>query len=208
MAFVAAAPVTSYPSIFGDGSTKNIYSEVFAQIAAQDPANIFQIKVKLSLYNLQQYIKDQINAAEVKGTIKHVEDLDGTFGANFDVTGLGITSAWLGWALDNGENGTTGSAGKVLISTGVYTDPESGLNTTYNNGDTGGENAHLLTAGEIPPLKTANVFGATTGSAFPSIVTLNNSAGTLGSVNVNTGTPTAHENRMPYKAVYRVVKVE
>jgi hypothetical protein len=41
--------------------------------------------------------------------------------ANFDSTGLGTSDAFLGWAVTNGENGTTNDDGKVSIAFGsVY----------------------------------------------------------------------------------------
>jgi hypothetical protein len=150
MAFVTGNPVTSLLSPFGDGSSKNIYSEIKAVIAAQDPTNIFQIKISTSLYNLQLYIQDQIYRSETKGTIKEVYDLDGTFRANFDSTGLGITRRWLGWALDNEENETPGSVGMATIAAGTYTDPVSGLETIYTAGIPIGERLHVLTPTETP----------------------------------------------------------
>jgi len=209
MAFVLAAPVTSYPSIFGDGSTKNIYSEIFATIAAQDPTNYSQIKIGLTLYNLQQYVKDQINASETKGTIKEVYDLDGLFLTNFNSDGAGVTPPWIGWQLDNGNAGTPGSAGKVLVGAGVYTDPVSGLETTYVSGDTGGEINHTLTVDEMPSHThtTAQIFD-TGGGSGPHPITTTAISRTNAGLTINpTGGGLAHNNMQPYGVAYRVVKV-
>jgi len=207
MAFVANAPVTSTPGIFGDGSTKALYSEVFAGVAAQDPSNTSQIKIKTTLYNLQQYIKDQINAAEPKGTIKEVYDLDGTFLDNFNTDGLGVTPKWINWALDNGNNGTPGSAGKVLVAAGVYTDPVSGLETTFVAGDTGGELAHKLTVAEMPSHthpQGADVYYST--GSGSSHTAGDSGSGSRGNT-LATGGDTPHNNMQPYNVPYRVVKI-
>ena len=206
-AFVRGGAVTSYPSIFGDGSTKNIYTETKAVVAAQDPTNQFQIKIGLSLYNLQQYIKDQINASEVKGTIKEIYDLDGTFLLNFDTDGLGVTPAWTGWALDNGNFDTPGSAGKVIVGAGVYTDPVSGLQTTFVNRATDGEISHVLTIPEMPshshPQRADIYNNAAAGTTPPAG---QDGSGTRGAT-LPTGGDQPHNNMQPYNVAYRVVKI-
>lgn len=206
-AFVAGAAVSSFPEVFGDGSTKNIYSEVFATIAAQDPTNTYQIKVKTTLYNLQQYVKDQINAAEVKGTVKTIYDLDGTFLENFNTDGLGVTPAWINWALDNGNYGTPGSAGMVIIGVGTYTDPVSGLQTNYPYPSTGGEMNHTLSVAEMPAhshQQGADVY-YTVGSGG-SHAAGDSGNGARGNT-LSTGGGGAHNNMQPYRTAYRVVKI-
>jgi len=204
-AIVTGGVVTSTPWPFGDGSTKNLYSEQKAVIANQDPTNPTQIKIGLTLYNLQQYITDQINAAEPKGTIKHIYDLDGTFATNFDTYGLGVTTAWIGWALDNGNNGTPGSAGMVLVGAGLYTDPTSSQQTTYNNENTGGEINHTLTIAEMPshthPMNAGTEYHTYGNGGDHPLVEGS------GLITGATGGGSAHNNMQPYKVCYRVVKI-
>jgi len=152
-AFVAAAPALSNLQTFGDGSTKNINSEVKAVIADEDRANRKQIKVKITLYNLSSYVQDQVYQAEPKGAIKELYDLDGNFLiTNCDASGLGVTPRWINWALDNGNNGTPGSAGMALIGAGDYFDPDN-HKTTYTEGVPVGERIHAVSANEsgVPP---------------------------------------------------------
>ena len=205
-AITTGSLTTSTPLSFADGSTKDIYSEAKAVVAAKDQANSQQIIIKTTLYNLQQYIKDQINASEPIGTIKEMYDLDGTFMSNFDTTGKGITVAWQGWALDNGNNGTPGSAGRVLIGAGVL-----GVES-YNYGAIGGESTHTLLTPEMPsftvdtPINAEHYTTQSGGSDHPY-----GAAGPAERTDILTSNPVGsdqpHNNMQPYKVVYRVVKV-
>jgi len=210
MAFVRGGAVTSYPSTFADGSTKNLYSEAKAVIAAQDVDNIYQIKVTTTLYNLQSYIQDQVYQSEVKGTIKEVYDLDGTFLANFDDSGLGVTPRWLNWARDNGNNGTPGSAGMVIIGAGTYTDPVSGQQTVYANGVPLGETKHALTAAENAPhthtLPSNPTSIEDTGTA--TYIGLTQNPGKAPGSTGSSGLGTPHNNMQPSMPAYRVVKIK
>lgn len=211
-AFIAGSVVTSKPMIFGDGSTKNIYSEQKAIIADQDPGNNTQIKIKTKLYDVRQYIQDQIYNSEEKGTIKELYDLSGidpgepgSFLANFDNTGLGVTPRWLGWALDNGNNGTRGSAGMALIAAGTYTDPISGEETVYTEGDEVGARTSKITAAESPTpaglvTGTFGPVGKPGDGGGPSVKYVT----TLSAAAAATA---ARSNMQPSMPAYRVVKI-
>jgi len=206
-AMVLGAPVTSTPWPFADGSIKNLYSETMAVVGPQTVLNIYQIKIGLTLFTLQTYIQAQINASEQKGTIKEVYDLDGTFLANFNTDGLGVTPYWINWALDNGNYGTRGSAGKVIVGAGVFTDPVTGLQTTYVDNTNGGELNHVLTTAEMPShshQQGADVY-YTTGSGG-SHAAGDSGAGARGNT-LATGGGAGHNNMQPYNVAYRVVKI-
>jgi hypothetical protein len=143
-AIILGNATTSVPWPFADGSSKNLYSEIKAVVGVQDPNNNTQLKIKTTLYNLQLYIQDQIYQSETIGTIKTIKDSTGTFIDNFDENGNGVTPRWINWAIDKD------SAGRAIIGAGIYTDPISGLETTYAPGATLGEVDHVLTPTEAP----------------------------------------------------------
>lgn len=225
-AIAAAAPIATDMMQFGNGSNYNTYSEVKAAVVASTLSNVQEIKIGATLYNITRYIQDTVLSAEVKGTIKHIHDLDGTFAANFDSSGLGITPRWNGWALDNGNNGTPGSAGRTLIAQGTYTDTVTGLQTTFNDGDKVGEQNHKLTVAELPAhthftfanstqFSLPNIPDATTAAAIsgdyggnPDAYLIGRSSGTANiGLTSPTGSSTAHNNMPPSMVVYRVMKV-
>jgi hypothetical protein len=201
MAITAGAVVASNPQPFADGSTQNIYSEQKAVVAAMDTSNTQQIIIKTTLYSLQQYIQDQVNANEPTGTIKELYDFDGTFRSNFDASGLGNKPAWMGWALDNGNNGTPGSAGRVLIGVGV-----NGSNT-YSYGDVGGEINHQLSVDEMPSHNHSYNIRVFSGGTYSDTTDTGHSTSDNAMITGNTGGDNPHNNMQPYKVVYRVVKV-
>lgn len=212
MAIVTGAVVASVLRPFADGSNKNLYSEQKAVVDVQDAGNPFQMKITTSLYNLQQYIKDQINASERKGTIKELYDLSGitpgqpgSFLANFDSTGLGVTPAWMGWARDNGNNGTPGSVGSTLINDGEFTDPLDGAVTNYVAGQQYGALKQKLTldkqatpAGLIITLDGPHGKPADGGGAAEYYVRTVSAAAVAANAITQLG---------PTTAVYRVVKI-
>ena len=205
--FITGPVVASNPKPFADGSTKNIYSEQKAIITAQDPSNTTQIKIGITLYDLNEYMIDLIYQSETKGTIKEIYDLDGTFkSTNFDRTGLGVTRRWIGWAIDNANNGTPGSAGQVLVASGTYTDPESGAETIYVDGDNYGTIGVTLTAAEIPKLESEETFIKDGGGHLSSFAS-GNDAQDLRPLNINEGGGGPHENRQPSKGITRLVKI-
>jgi hypothetical protein len=211
-----AVPVNTDMMQFGNGSNYNTYSEVKAVVVNATGTNVQEIKVKTTLYNITQYIQDTVLAAEVKGTIKEIYDLDGTFIGNFDTTGLGITPRWDGWALDNASNGTRGSAGAVIIGAGTYTAPVTGLQTVYNDGDSGGEKDHLLTVNEMPihghTIATSDSPSSGSDGADPvrssSGGGVNSRGGAGAGKTIGTaGAGQSHNNMPPYVVAYRVVKI-
>jgi len=204
--FVKGAYTTSNSETFGDGSIKNVYREAKAVIADATGGNVTQIKIKTTLYNLAQYIQDRVQGYEVKGAIKEVYDLDGTFLTNFDASGLGVTPRWVGWARDNGSNGTPGSVGMTTIAAGTYTDPSNGEQTVYIEGEPVGEPKHLLTVNE-----TAKPAGLPQGLEGP-----HKKPGDGGGMDIFYVTgglgdgfdaDQRHNNMQPSMPVYRVVKI-
>lgn len=202
-AFLKDAIVYTEPKIFADGLSKQVYAEAKAIIG--DVTSITQIKVSTELYTLATYIRDVAASYAVKGEYKDIYDFDGTFLTNFDSTGLGITARYQDWALDNGENGTPGSVGRVLISVGTFTDPVTGQQTVYEMGDKVGERMHKLTIPEMPnhshtydkPRNENNV-DAGGNSRFGAIQN-----GNTGGV----GGDQPHNNMQPSMAVYRIIKI-
>ncbi len=229
-AIVVGSAVDSNPLVFGNQSTYNLYTEQKAIIVPQDPNNFVQMKVGTSLYSLQQYMADQVNASVTaqinasvsnlingalqsvvnatfpKGSIREVYDMDGTFLQNFDSSGKGIAAPWINWAIDNGNNGTKDSQGRATIGAGSYT--ESGSTSTYTSGQKLGEANHLLTINEMPQ-HAHTLSGINTGGSFQTAVNSYQN-GLLNTGTTNTlpsGGSTPHNNLPPSIAVYRVVKI-
>jgi hypothetical protein len=120
----------------------------------------------------------------------------------FDVTGLGLdTSLERGFSLCNGNNGTPDLSGKFIVGLGTG---------DYGTvGNTGGEEEHTLTLGEMPPhshnLVTTDAGAANyNGSGYvPS-----GNPGTAGAIGTSSqGSGDAHENRPPYYVLAYVMKV-
>lgn len=204
-AFVKDAPVSTDPRTFGDGIEKPVYTEVKAIIGNR--TTIKQIAVNTELYTLATYIRDTAAGYAVKGEYKDIYDFDGSFLQNFDNSGLGITARYADWALDNGNNGTPGSIGRVLIGAGTYTDLLRGIQTVYSNGTTGGEKEHRLTIAEMPnhshPFNPGDNNGRSDNANDRDVMLPGGTNRTTGS----TGGDQYHNNMQPYLAVYRIIKI-
>ncbi len=201
--FVKDAPVATDPKTFGDGVEKQVYTEV--KVIIGDKTSALQVGIGTVLYTLATYIQDVAGGYAVKGEYKEIYDFDGTFLNNFDASGLGITARYLDWALDNGNNGTPGSAGRVIVGTGRFTDPVTGAETNFASGDKGGEAAHKLTIAEMPKhghgyskmRQSNNVDGGS-----------NTRYGELQDATTTTaGDDQARNNMQPYVAAYRIIKI-
>jgi len=147
-AFLKGAYVSNTPAEFFDGSTKNMYREAKAVIG--NKSNATQIVVGPTLRTIKTFIEDIVAGAAFKGETRTIVDLDGTFLQNFDGSGLGITPRYYGWALRNGNNGTTNMAGRSIVGQGTYNDPVTGEQVNFDAGATGGERVHKLTIPEMP----------------------------------------------------------
>jgi hypothetical protein len=84
--------------------------------------------------------------------VKQVDCPPSYVAANFDSTGLGINKR-KGWAVCNGQNGTTNRGGRVSVGTNypaINVDPSDNVwDVIYNVvGSTGGKKRHLLTSSE------------------------------------------------------------
>ncbi len=80
---------------------------------------------------------------------------DTTF--HFNATGLGVTAAWTGWAIANGQNGTKDLRGRVPMQMTNADSANHGYSNDVKNvaayntvGNYGGEEKHLLTTDELP----------------------------------------------------------
>jgi hypothetical protein len=198
--------VSTDPKIFADQQAKNVYREAKAVIA--DKSSVLQISIKnTNLYNLQDYIRDNIASADVRGAVRHIYDLDGNFADNFDGTGLGISARWLGWALMNGNNGTKDACGRTMIGIGRFYDPVTGIETNYSRGDQGGEKTHRLTIAEMPnhahTYNPGDYAGRSDNANDRDVMLPGSSTRTTASV----GGDAAHNNMQPYIAIYFVVKI-
>lgn len=69
-------------------------------------------------------------------------EVDMTDGVNFDSTGLGVSDEYLGWALANGQNGTTDLKRKFVVGSDYFSQGD------YVQNSTGGEAFVQLTADE------------------------------------------------------------
>jgi len=202
--------VATDPKIFADQQAKNVYRE--AKAVVTERSSVLQLQIKnTNLYNLKDYISDTVSAADVKGAIRQIYDLDNTLLANFDSSGLGISARWNGWALMNGQNGTRDVQGKVLIGTGRFTDPLTGIQTVYGNGDSGGEKSHKLIVAEMPRHNHGSGRGPSRDRARGDL----NTVGFNGSnytFNADEWTAPAgddlpHNNMQPYVVVYFIMKI-
>lgn len=205
--FVKDAPGTSDPKLFGDGATKDVYTEIKAIIAVK--TSVTQIAIGTTLYNLKTYINDVVSSYAIKGEIKDIYDLDGTFLANFDGSGLGVTARYSGWALFNGNNGTPDGRGRVRLTVGTAVD--GGIEYVYALGQSSGEVLHQLSIAEMPKHKFE--FGwkkaqadqsesGTSGELFDNNAIYNRTKYTN-----ELGSDTPHNNMQPYIAVYTIIKI-
>lgn len=75
----------------------------------------------------------------------------GATAGKFDGSGRGIAGTpYEGWAICNGQNNTPDLRGRFIVGVGRNGDPAYAGNTTYQMGDTGGEEEHTLTQEEMP----------------------------------------------------------
>lgn len=207
--FVKDAPTNTDPKVFADGNPKDVYSEVKLIIGNKTSATEIPIGI-VDLYSLKNYIQDVVASYGQKGEFKDIYDTDGTFPDNFDASGLGITARWNGWAMVNGNNGTPNGGGRTRITVGKFTDPVTGVETNFANGDLVGEVVHKLIVNELPP--HAHTMGAQV--TIDAAVTVGSSGSgnrvTPNYTNRNTadtGGGAAHNNMQPSLAVYTVMKI-
>lgn len=198
--------VPSDPKIFADQQSKNVYRE--ARAVLSEKSSVLQLQIKnTNLYHIKDYISDTVSAADVKGAIRQIYDLEGNFLNNFDGSGLGISARYNGWALMNGQNGTPDACGKAFITAGKYTDRNTGLVTNYRLGDTGGSISHTLTISEIPAhdhvmpqVHQGQEYSADGGKTRNSKDASNPRTGM-------TGGGLAHNNMQPYLSIYSIIKI-
>lgn len=152
--FVKGNYVTTDSHQFADLQNKDLYKEAKAIIGDYSSSN--QIKIRAALTNLKTYIADLVAGAAFKGEKRVIVDFDGTFLNNFDASGLGIASPYIGWALGNGNNDAPDYRGRTGIGAGRYTSPIDGQQIDYVAGNKtagytyGGEDRHKLTIPEMP----------------------------------------------------------
>lgn len=133
------------------------------------------------------------------GEIKEM-DVDTSFITTyFDVTGLGLVDTqYEGWAIMNGNNGTSNDGGLVSIGYHASTYPTLGA--------TGGEKDHTLIVSEIPAhthgIKTVNKNAAGSGSERTVSST---GAGTEATESIGGGL--AHNNMQPYRVHLKIKRI-
>jgi microcystin-dependent protein len=142
---------------------------------------------------------------EVAGTVKatkFVGDGSGLTGISGIPSGVivmwsgSIASIPSGWALCDGTNGTPDLRDRFIVGAG----------SSYNPGDTGGENVHTLTIDEMPRHRhTVTTTGYSwTGSGY--ITVGDNPWPEFGATNYEGGGQ-PHENRPPYYALAYIMKL-
>lgn len=203
--FVKTTAVTTDPKVFANGSSQNVYSEV--KVVVGDKTSTSEIPIKTTLYTLETYIQDVVSSYAIKGEIKDIYDVDDSFTANFDASGLGATPRYNGWAICNGNNGTPNLSGRVRIGVGVITNPD-GTQVNYQHGANGGETMHQLTISEMPE---HNHQYLKANAPRPGSGTANNlyedTATVTNKTTSNVGGGQSHNNMQPYFAVFQIMKV-
>jgi len=156
--------------------------------------------------------------------------------SNFDATGKGIdTSAYCGWYLCNGANGTPDLRGRVLVGSvndiqgggtlDAAVNPTNPINATgnvaYTMGTKFGENFHALSVNELPshnhtvndpghshvyPRVTADGRGGDSSKEATATSGTTDAAFTNITIN-NTGGNLSHENRQPSFAVAYIMRI-
>lgn len=183
------------------------------------PPNAFTLESKIP-----HEIGSDLNNATIQDLITFLQPYVGVFqyeektlivnqayiDANFDETGLGINIC-AGWAIRNGNNGTTNADGRVGIAYGE---------TNNVIGQTGGSSTHLLTESQIPIHAHNNgvaddnasfsVYGKTT-NGLPGLATLSiqseETPRTYQGITSQIGGNQPHNNMQPYEIVLKIVKL-
>jgi len=121
-----------------------------------------------------------------------------------------------GWSICNGDNGTPDLRGRFVLAAGNGVDLSS-----RTEGDTGGEETHVLTSGEMPSHShSSNALG---GASNPGLLTINGlqtavtTDSTAGEPNIihqplaltinNTGGDSAHNNMPPFFVLTYIMKL-
>jgi len=130
------------------------------------------------------------------GDIRHIRMANVDIPINFDPSGLGRAGfQYEGWAICNGNNGTTNDNGRTYIG---Y-DP-----TDYPTlGAQGGEKLHTLTEPELPEIELKDCVNTNVGDqTVPA-----GSTPYYSRVNRTVGEGEAHNNMQPYTVVLKIQKV-
>lgn len=208
--FVKGNYVTSDSHQFADLQNKDLYKEAKAIIGDYSSSN--QIKIKAALTNLKSYIADLVAGAAFKGEKRVIVDFDGTFLNNFDASGLGIVSPYIGWALGNGNNDTPDYRGRGGIGAGRYTSPIDGQQIDYAAGNKttgytyGGVDRHKLLIAEMP--KHRFTYNAPQSAANVDAGSANRFGHTPAPANTNElGGDQPHNNMQPYVVEHVIIKL-
>lgn len=174
------------------GQSDTITSYPWAQISGKpDTLAGYGIIDKVSYENHSHKM------AEISGLLKYIENL--LFkGMIIDFFGK-ISDIPAGWALCDGNNGTPDLRDKFIVAAGK----------SYQVGDTGGENTHILTISEMPKHNH---------KGYEYIGQFGDGDGYLNHINAGTNAPSsngvsytggnqAHENRPPYYALFKIMKI-
>lgn len=213
-ALVKDVAVTTDPKLFGDGTTKDVYTEVKAVVG--DKVSGVQITIGTTLYTLATYIQDVVSSYAIKGEIKDIYDFDGTFLDNFDASGLGVTPRYSNWHLMNGNGPTPNGQGRVRITAGKIV--SGAVEYTFIHGAADGEVKHANTVAEMPQHDhVTHAKGPFSGkylnrgnnrySEGGGIDAFGGGAIDNGVRTGDTGSGQAHNNMQPYIAVYTIIKI-
>jgi hypothetical protein len=181
---------------FEDGNTDIVATTRSAEFTGTPSGDNIEIN-PTSGYYLSTVIK---RASYELEDIKLVHITSG----KFDGTGLGLDyNVERGFALCNGSNGTPDLRGTFIVGlgTGDYA----------SIGNTGGEETHLLTQGELPDFNlpyTINKDNNAIGSSGYFASSTGGGTAQSSNLSVNSGgNDEAHENRPPYYVLAYVMKV-
>jgi hypothetical protein len=140
-----------------------------------------------------------LNASALQYEVKRLDVTQTYIDNNFNSTGLGINIC-TGFAICNGNNGTTPMDGLVGIAYG---------STTNVIGAFGGEKTHSLTEAEMPTHShTVNGSANDNGDPGQFVLTSPNNGGETTVVTSSTkGSGTAHNNMQPYIVQLYIMKL-
>lgn len=188
-------------TILGSGTTVDPYeitSNITGLVTVGSGISITGLGTIVSPYVLTA----NVNNGWLSGDTKEIV-CDATYVSNnFETSGLGKNER-LGWAIMNGNNGTPNDNGRVVVAYG----------TSYPTlGAIGGEETHVLTKDEIPPLNLTIVpSGDDSTEVSPDYFLMSQrdplTEETLINVVNKTSLSESHNNMQPYVVRLRIIKL-
>jgi hypothetical protein len=167
----AVAALQAIAAGLGNSSTLNVGTTAGTVAAGNDSRLVYNLSQFNTLFGGK--------APAFKGNISMNYDIDGTFLTNFDGTGLGIVSPWIGWARFNGNNGLPDATGTMFV----------GVGSGFVSKIAGGANSYQIQATDLPVLLTANKFATTGGGTVTAYAETSVGSSALSQEQVNGGSP-------------------